>query len=189
MRDRFILNIVLFASIAALSAVAYWQPEHKEPPVYPRISNMQPETVQHIDLQRRAQQSVSFIRDAQTPGEGPSRSWRLTAPHNRPAKDEKVSALLNILNTRSTAIVAGEELQRFELDEPRVTLRFDQELWSFGASHPLDGRRYVLHNGSVHLVDDRFFHHLIAEPQIYMDVQPDAPQSATDAAADSIPLH
>jgi hypothetical protein len=185
MRDRFALNIVLFGAIVALVAIAYWLPGHHELAKLPLVSSLQAEAVHSIDLQRRAQQSVSFVRNT---GDS-AQQWVMITPSKGPANAEKVAALLNILQTRSTATVPADELQRFELDQPRVSLQFNDETWSFGASHPLDGRRYVLHNGVVHLVDDRFFHHLIAEPQIYMAPVPVPDKSLAepiDPAADPI---
>lgn len=158
-RDRFLLNLILACTIIVLATIAYWRPGQEALVDVPRISSLQAEDVQTIDLHRRGQQPMTFTRA----GDG----WRLATPSEGVADQYKVSALLDILDSRGTATVASIELERFELNEPRATLRFDKELWSFGASHPLDGRRYVLHEGKIHLIDNRFFHHLIGEPQVY----------------------
>ncbi len=172
-RDRFLFNLILACTIIVLVTIAYWRPRQEALVDAPRISSLQAEDVQTIDLHRRGQQPMTFRRG----GDG----WRLTTPSAGVADQNKVSALLDILDTRGTATLASVELERFELNEPRATLRFDKELWSFGASHPLDGRRYVLHEGTIHLIDNRFFHHLIGEPRIYAANHEDAPLLDEDA--------
>ena len=172
-RDRFLLNLILVCTIIALATTAYWRPRQQAFVDVPRISSLQAEDIQTIDLHRRGQRPMTFRRGDD--------GWRLTAPSEGIANQNKVSALLDILDSRSTATLASVELERFGLNEPRATLRFDKELWSFGASHPLDGRRYVLHEGTIHLIDNRFFHHLIGEPRVYAANHGDAPLPDEDA--------
>ena len=61
------------------------------------------------------------------------------------------------------------ELARFGLQPPRARLLLDGKEILFGDTEPINGRRYLLYDGKVALVDDTYFSHLSSSAANYVD--------------------
>ena len=94
-----------------------------------------------------------------------------------PADDFRVQALLGVLRAQSHSSfrAVDDDLSRFGLAPPLVRLDVDGSAISVGATEPLEGRRYVLYEGEVHLVTDAHYHHLSARAENFVHPTPLGP--------------
>ncbi|MES9977273.1 MAG: hypothetical protein ABW107_00830, partial [Candidatus Thiodiazotropha sp. 6PLUC5] len=84
--------------------------------------------------------------------------------------NSRVKQLLEICRTESLRhFPAPAELKPFGLDQPNLILRLNQTQFSFGTTDPINGWRYVLHRGEIHLIGNGFQHHLIAPIDAWLE--------------------
>jgi hypothetical protein len=62
-----------------------------------------------------------------------------------------------------------EDLPKFELDKPKASITLGQVKMVFGGVDPIDLRRYVWVDKTLHLVDDDFSHHISAPATDYVE--------------------
>lgn len=161
------LNLILLAAVLVLGLVAFLQPglEEEKPPK-PPLTTLDPEHIQRIEIQRPRQDPVVLRRQ-----EG---HWQLRLDERwLPANTWRIRQLLELARSPSEArFPAPAELAQYGLAEPRIRLRFDTLTLLFGDSEPLTHRRYVQQGDTVHLIDDRYYIHLVAADTDYLRLTP-----------------
>ncbi|MET0091568.1 MAG: hypothetical protein ABW068_16390 [Candidatus Thiodiazotropha sp.] len=143
------VNLVLILIAALLGALVWWS----QPAPTPLLSNLDPASVQRITVQQQGVELPILLSRSGS-------SWRVDG---HPADGHRVQQLLRLLHTPSLhRFEAPEALQPYGLDRPTWIVEFDSDRFEFGATDPINGWRYVLYRGTVHLIGDGFRHHLSA---------------------------
>jgi hypothetical protein len=160
MKSKLLLNLILLAAVAALAAVAFFEPGKEEAKtVY--LTDIEPDTLSHFELSNG--EKILF--------EQKDGHWRLTAPFAAPANDIRIRQLLKLTKTESRARypLKPEDLTKFGLDKPNAVLNIGQTKLIFGGFEPIDMLRYVQIGDTLHLVADDFSQHLSAKATDYVD--------------------
>ena len=78
---------------------------------------------------------------------------------------------MRLLNAESHTRFAAvpQELGKYGLDEPSPRVILDGTEVVFGDTDPLKNRRYVLVDGTVHLINDTFYQHVTSSQTAYVD--------------------
>jgi len=175
--SRSAANLALLALVAGLAALAWWLEGRGPAAPERRLSTIVPRAVKVIELRSRALGEVLLERT--------DRGWRMRRPYPLAASGERVERLLALLNAPSLGgfRAAGNDLAEYGLDPPRATLRVDGERFELGATEPLDGRRYVLHDGEVHLTADVWVRYLELPAAALVDPAPLGPAARVRALA------
>ena len=156
MRSRLLLNAFLLLLAVGLGLVVIWEPGKEKPGEPVKLTALDPETISHIRIESRGREPVQLVKEHET--------WQLVLPLSLPANGFKAETLAKAAAATSHGQFPQEdrELAPFGLDPPRARLQLGDEELLFGDTEPLQGHRYVLANGMVHLITDRFYHHLMA---------------------------
>jgi len=160
---RTLINLALLVVVAALAALIVLAPERATRVEREPLSGEKPRAISRIRL---------------VPVEGPAidlrridGSWQLVEPIRIAANDFRVNALVGVLavpvHVRIDA--PATELARYGLAPPRGRVRLDDIEILFGDTEPLNGRRYLLYDGRVALVDDAYFSHLSSSAANYVE--------------------
>ncbi len=162
MRSRLWLNLALALVVAALAAVAWFQPGKTPPPPQVKLTSLDPQTVRRIDFYPPRDASFALVRDG--------KDWFIEQPHLR-AQPFRVDTLLELPGATSAAQfgLADNRDNAFGVDPPQARLRFDDTEIAFGLTNPVGLRRYVRAGDTVHLIDDRFFHHVASTWVAWVD--------------------
>ncbi|MBM4199864.1 MAG: DUF4340 domain-containing protein [Gammaproteobacteria bacterium] len=160
MKSRLLLNLVLVCVVAALALVAVFEPGKDKPKSSP-LTSLDESGVESFTL--RNPDVIEFERR--------NGVWWLKAPFTAPANEIRVRQLLDIARSETDAQypVSLNDLSKFELDKPKVSMTLGDTTILFGGSDPIDMRRYVLVGSTLYLVRDDFYHHLSAKPVDYVD--------------------
>ncbi len=152
----FKVNLILLMIAAALGVLVWWS----QPVPIPRLSNLDPATVPRITIEQQgAERAIVLTRKGA--------SWLVDG---RPADGQRVQQLLKLLRTPSLhRFEAPDSLQPYGLDRPSWVVAFGSERFEFGATDPINGWRYVLNRGTVHLIGDGFRHHLSAPAEAWRE--------------------
>lgn len=156
MNRRTLVNLGLVAVVAALALVAWLEPGIEEAPPAPPLSDLDRDAVMQIAIHYPESERPAVVLERAGP------HWRLTAPFELPANDFKVATLLDLLDARSQGELAAAEVEpaRFGLAPPRAVVQYGDLEVAFGDTDPINGYRYLRLGEAIHLVSDRFFHHL-----------------------------
>jgi hypothetical protein len=79
-------------------------------------------------------------------------TWFLLRPYAARADRTQVERLLDLVSVSSKEKLAATDLQRFDLDDPKLKVTFNQQAIGFGASNPLSQDQYVLSGDGVYLL-------------------------------------
>ena len=88
--------------------------------------------------------------------------WWMQEPYHMPANEFRINTMLNLPGAHSyTQFSKNEvELERFLLNEPAVSIEFNDTRIDFGDTSPIGEQRYVLVNDTVHLINDSLYQQL-----------------------------
>jgi hypothetical protein len=145
MNSRTVLNVALVLAVAVLAAVVYFQPGLKEEPVGKLLTAINPQQVKELRLSNE-QGEVVLWREGD--------EWSLQSPLTIASNKFRVEQLLHWFTVSSVQsyAAAGLDLAKFGLDQPQAIVSADGVELRFGSLDPLNQRRYVLLNDTVHLV-------------------------------------
>jgi hypothetical protein len=162
-RKRTLSNIVLLVIAASLAAFIAFTPE-EEPQVVALepLSGENPRAISRIHLELSAGGTIKLRR---TDG-----SWDLVVPMDIAANDLRVNALLGVLEAPVHARIdaSAQSLGRFGLAPAQARVLLDDQEVLFGDTEPIHGRRYLLFDGRVALLDDAYFSHLSSTAANYV---------------------
>ncbi|MBI3562044.1 MAG: DUF4340 domain-containing protein [Gammaproteobacteria bacterium] len=157
------LNLGLSIAVAVLISVAVLEPG-KKPIEKVTLSKLDKKTLNHIRIQRANQEDIVLEKH-------PS-GWVMTAPLQYPANDFKVDSLLQIVNAESEAQypIAPADLAKYGLDKPRASITFNNDqTFELGATEPLQQRRYLRYQNTLHLILDTYYYQLAAPASGFLD--------------------
>ncbi len=160
---RTLLNVVLVAIVAGLVLLVLYEPGIEAPPEPERLTDLKSVAVRQLRMKRPGQPEMRFEKRAGT--------WHMLEPYQLPANDLRVGVVPDIVEAPSYAQLSVTELtlDRFSLDPPNASLFLGDVRIDFGGSEQLSAMRYVRLNDTVHLITDRFYHHLLSAPAGLVD--------------------
>ncbi len=97
--------------------------------------------------------------------------WVVASPYRMQADAARISGLLRIATTPSHLQLAAEnrDLGAYGLVTPIGSIELNGTEIAFGSTEPVHRRRYVLVDGRINLIDDGFYHHLMAKPGAFAE--------------------
>lgn len=136
--------------LALLLALLLWlnQQPHEQPRTLLQIDTTQ---VKEIRVVRDRRLQLALLRDEQ--------GWMLMHPTMERAAARRAGALLSLLHAPSFWQTGADTatLQTYGLEDPVLSISFDDTAIHFGDASVPPGRRYVLVNEQVHLIEENYF--------------------------------
>jgi hypothetical protein len=164
MAKRAWLNLGLMVVVVVLAWIAWREPGHKPAPAAVPLTAIKPDMVDKINLTRHSGGTLTLIKRDGT--------WWLEAPVRARADAFHVDALLNLLSAESEGSfpAASRDLAAYGFVEPTVRVLFnDHTTLLFGASTPVENRRYVLVGNTIYLLNDSYYYDLTIDPMEFVD--------------------
>lgn len=160
---RALLNLGLVIAVGVLVLLVMFEPG-KQADNPKTVSVLDKKTITHVLVHRDNQEDIVLEKRDNT--------WHMTAPYQYPANEFRVDSLLQLASTESHAQYPVEQLDvaKYGLDKPRaiVTLNHDQ-VFSFGNTEPIQQRRYLRYNQTMHVVMDTFYYQVAAPADGFLD--------------------
>ena len=140
-------GVVILALIAAgLAALLYYKPGKKSAPEF-AISSLTPQDVKRVEIERTDKEKVVLELD--------HGQWKMSEPFAARADSAQVTALLSLLDAKSSVRYPQSDSARFDLERPLAVLTFNKQKMSLGAINPISGEQYLATEGYVYLVSPR----------------------------------
>lgn len=161
MSRRTLINLVLVLIVAGLAMFIALVPEKEMSVELEPLSNENPHAVSRVRLNTSAGETIELRR-----AEG---RWQLVHPIRIAANDFRINTLLGVLEAPVHARIeaSADDFARFGLASPEARILLDDVEILFGDTEPIHGRRYLLHEGRVTLVDDAWFSHMSSSAANY----------------------
>ena len=158
MSRRSLLNLGLSALVLGLILWVWWL----QPQGLPPLTLLQPQQVEHIRISDDTGRDIRLEKHAG--------HWWL---EQAPANEGRIEQLLGICSTPSLRRlqVPEQRLAEFGLAPPSLHLWLNDLELAFGTTDPINGWRYVLTGGQIHLIGDGFQHHLSASAAAFAEEQ------------------
>lgn len=175
------VNLVLAGVVALLALTVLFAPDPARESEPGPLTALDPETLPRIHIHRGSDDTLAFRRTAD--------GWRMTDPYGIAADRGRLQALARLASTpsRRSFPAAGVDLAELGLAPAPLHLELDGLTLEIGGTEPIRGRRYLLLEGRIHLIDDRFQHHLLAAATAFVDRHP-FPDVIGSATLDGEPL-
>jgi len=151
-RTGWLVNLLLVAVVAALAAYALRGGRTEDPNLQP-LTGLAASVVQRIVIESRGSDPIELAREGG--------AWFVTRPLYARANATQVDRVLDLLAVRARDRMPARELQRFDLDQPALRVRFDDTAIAFGTTNPLTQDQYVLAGDAVYMISS---HHRAAIP-------------------------
>jgi hypothetical protein len=163
MRFRLLLNIFLFLVVIGLGLfLSRITNDVNEQDIV--LTSIDPNSVNNIKIIRRNLEEISFYKQ--------NNQWMLKTPYEIAANKIRIETMLKLLLAHSYSQLNSNdvELNRFLLDDPVVSIQFDDTRIDFGDTSPIgkDKLRYVLLNNTVHLVNDSLYQQLLTNASFFI---------------------
>ena len=159
------INLGLAAFIALLLAALFlFKPEAGGEPAR-LAAGLQRDTIKRIEVRREA--LADFIFEKQ------GADWFMQAPLALRANPARLDALLRLPATESHAELdpADHPPERFGLDQPAIIMKLNEHEFRFGETDAIDGRRYILFKGRIHLTDDFLYRQLTTHAAFFAELK------------------
>jgi hypothetical protein len=159
---RIVTSLLLLIVVSVLLVFFFLSEEKKTGTEIITLSDIEAESIRHIVIQRKSREKIEFILK--------QGHWFMSLPFEARANVTRIEAMLRLLRLRSFAQVDRiiSPLASYQLDPAAITLHMDKHEFHFGTTSPLDGRRYVSFNNTIHLVNDNLFHQLHQSPMFFV---------------------
>lgn len=156
MAGRWLTNLALLLVLALLALGIRQELAREGRPQ--TLVGVDPKDLRLIEVEREGEPLIRIER-------GPD-GWRLLEPLAVDADQDRLGRLLAILDApvQRSFPEQSAALSELGLAPSRLRLRLDGLTLAFGGLDPLSQQRYVAADGVVHLIEDRFYHLLIAPP-------------------------
>jgi hypothetical protein len=164
MKSNYLVNLAL----AAFILVLFWlttQDNHQHTDSK-TLSTLSASDVSTLSIFKQAKQVSAFEKKGET--------WFMTVPLQHRANQMRISLLLSLLDlpVQSTmAMTPQTDLVPFGLDEQSPVLQLNNLQFQFGATNLLNEFRYVLHQHTLYLLEDRVAPLLNASSHSFIDNQ------------------
>lgn len=149
MKSRWIVNLVLLVLVLSISAFLYLRPAKQEA----EVQTFELSTRKLADFN---QITVEYPTKAAVKYEKRDGYWYMNAPYQTRADQLLTQRILSILAAKSPDKFSSADLAKFGLDNPRVKLKLNDEVFTFGTHNPVTQVQYVLHHDSVYTLDSSY---------------------------------
>ncbi len=156
MGRRWLTNLLLLLVLALLGLGIRHELAREGRPQ--TLAGLDPSDLRLIEVERDGEPPIRLER-------GPD-GWHLLEPLRVDADPSRLEHLLAILGApvQRSFPEQSADLAALGLAPSKLRLRLDGLTLAFGGLDPLTQQRYVAADGVVHLIEDRFYHLLIAPP-------------------------
>jgi len=149
MQSRFIVNVILFVVVIVLIFNLYIV-NNSSNTSNTILTDINPGEIKQISI-RHNKRVTTLKKDKD--------AWEMIEPINISADSFRVDTILKILQTPTygSYITDGLDLDKYGLDQPTTTIKFDDIEISFGILNPVSNYRYVKTDKKISLIDDNFY--------------------------------
>lgn len=150
MKQQWLINVILVALVAGLALLIVLKPG-KQDEIGVILTETSSDSINKLRIQRPQQSNIEISKQDDT--------WRMVEPikaRANPILSRNLAGMVEA-NSESRFPAAGEDLSKYGLDRPQLTVALNQEVFHFGNRHVLKDAYYVLYKEMIYIVDARYY--------------------------------
>lgn len=146
--SRLILNLGLLALLATLITTALISTQPSE--TVSAFSSLNINEVSSVEI--KYNKNTTQLNKQQG-------TWIINLPLSVEADTFRMQAILNILSLKDPLHyeIEAKDYKKYSLQPALASIKLNQQLFYFGSTSPVNGKRYVLTNQKLFLIDDTYF--------------------------------
>jgi len=155
MHKKNILNLALLLIVAGLAAVIFFSEE--ENTALDRLTAIKPSDITSILIRHNKNKTLISRQD--------NDGWQITQPVDIAANGFRINSILKLINAPVHNKYSADkiDLKSIGLDSPDTTIKFNDQLISFGITNPATGLRYIKLGNTVYTIQDMYYPLLSSE--------------------------
>jgi hypothetical protein len=171
-------NVILFIIVIILSLIAWYQPGLQQT-VVQYLTSLKVKDINSILIERHDIGSIKLKKQ--------ENGWFLQEPYHLPANPPRVSTITALAEKRSYSQFQAndDELTRYHLKDPLVSIWLNEEKVVIGSEDPIKRQRYAMNisdninsgNNTLHLINGVIFYQLRANLDTFISLALLPPQS------------
>lgn len=142
-----LVNVALLLAVAAAGVWVYVKPVRETVTTH-ALSARPPAHASKIRIERAGHPAILLDKSGEI--------WRIAEPVSAEADTYEVEQVLAILAARALERYPALNLDRYELERPRLRLVIDNESFAFGMTNPVSGEQYVLARDAIYPIAPRY---------------------------------
>lgn len=144
MKSRWLVNLLLLLLVAGIVSFIYLRPPEQDEtrPVH-EISTLKLAEFKRLSIEFPAKAAVVF--------EKRDDFWYLVQPYAARADQMTVQRIVSLVAAKTLDKFPADDA-RFGIDNPRLKIRLDDEVFTFGIYNPVTSEQYVAYKDSVYLL-------------------------------------
>lgn len=176
MKSRWIVNLFLLVLVLGIGAFIKFRPQQEV-----KVAEAAYE-VSALKLGTFTQLSVEFPAKAGVKFEKLDGYWYVTQPFKARADQIMVQRILSLVGAKSAQKLPLKGLEQFGLDQPKLKLKFDNEVFLFGTFNPVTSEQYVSYQDAVYLLPISYAENAQSPVEEYLDKSPFKPSEEKQIA-------
>ena len=163
MKSRWLLNLALLVLVAALGLFVYLRPKTDANPAQQSyaVADFAANKVSRVTIAVPTKKPVIFEKQ--------NDQWMMVEPFKGRADPLAVGRVIAVAIASSAEKLPANDLARFGLDHPQLTVKLDDHEFSFGMYNPVGGDQFVAHNNAVYTVPTSYSTNATIQPLEMMD--------------------
>lgn len=152
MSKRALLNIALLALLGVLILLVLFEPGRTPEPQRPTLTQLSRDAIHHIDVVQNGEPAMEFERT--------NDGWQMTQPITVATDEFRLNSLLKMLQTPLINRFAANNLDDYGLEQPSLSIRFNDTTIHFGDTTPMNQQRYLQVGNDIVVVKDTQYYAL-----------------------------
>lgn len=150
MKQQWLINVILVALVAGLALLLMLKPG-KQDEIGATLTDISSDSINRLRIQRPQHANIVISKQDGV--------WLMAEPIKARANAILSKDLARLVEAVSESHfpAAGEDLSKYGLDRPQLTVDLDQEAFHFGNRHVLKDAYYVLHKETIYIVDAHYY--------------------------------
>lgn len=167
MSSRTLTNIILLVVLLALAG--FYVFKNNQPADTNRLTQLSLDEINTIRIPREDNFEIILQKKISTTNEA---TWFMIKPYSIKAHQFRVNTLLSLTQTPVTESYDSKplNLSHYALDKPRARIVFNSTEILFGATNPLNNKRYFLSNHKLTLLDDQIYPLVSSQAATFVDL-------------------
>lgn len=166
------INLIQLFVVLILSLIAWYKPGI-QPTILHYLSALKADDINTIIIDRKGLGQIKLNKN--------SNGWFLQEPYQLPANPQRVKTITALAQKRSYSNfqVSDDELSRYQLDKPLISIWLDNNKFVIGSEVPVNDQRYAMNidaniqagHNTVHLINGTTFYQLRANLDTFISTR------------------
>ena len=165
MKSRWLINIVMLAIVLGLGTYFYLRPK-------PEAVQTKAYDISQIKLADIVSIQVDLPNKPLMTFKKVNKLWQMIAPYPARLDQQSINHIISVVAAQSNNKFSSSDLAKFGLNEPKLKLTLNEELFIFGAFNSVTSEQYVMYKDAIYLLPGSYLELASIQTTALLDKSP-----------------